>query len=112
MKQAIRRTALKECICLKNIFWTACLKHNKEFYIAPPLAALMDYDKKHGTELLYTLKICLENSGRAVIAQEILHVHRTTYLYRIKRIEEITGWQLSDYRTRLYLMLVFEMIDT
>ena len=106
------RVYLFEKYILEYMVRTACLKHNKEFYIAPPLAALMDYDKKHGTELLYTLKICLENSGRAVIAQEILHVHRTTYLYRIKRIEEITGWQLSDYRTRLYLMLVFEMIDT
>lgn len=106
-----KRVYLFEKYILEYIVKTACLKHNKEFYIAPPLSALMDYDRKHGTELLHTLKICLENSGRAVIAQDILHVHRTTYLYRIKRIEEITGWQLNDYRTRLYLMILFEMID-
>lgn len=106
-----KRVYLYEKYILDYIVKTACLKHNKEFYISPPLASLTAYDQKHGTELVYTLKICLENSGSAAAAQEILHVHRTTYLYRIKRIEEITGWQLKEYRTRLHLMIMFEMAD-
>jgi PucR family transcriptional regulator, purine catabolism regulatory protein len=66
------------------------------------LGALSDYDRKHDGELVQTLKVFLQNNAVAGAARE-LHVHRNTLLYRLERIQEITGSNLEDGETRLAL---------
>ncbi len=64
------------------------------------LGNLVDYDRKHDGELIQTLKVYLHYSGIADTARAI-HVHRNTLLYRLSRIQEITGADLEDGETRL-----------
>ncbi|MBN1189082.1 MAG: helix-turn-helix domain-containing protein [Dehalococcoidales bacterium] len=64
------------------------------------LGALMEYDRKHEGELVHTLKVFLFHSAMAEAARE-LHVHRNTLLYRLERIQEITGANLEDGEARL-----------
>ena len=68
------------------------------------LGTLADYDRKHDGELTHTLKVYLHYSGIADTARAI-HVHRNTLLYRLSRIQEITGADLEDGETRLTLHL-------
>lgn len=57
-----------------------------------PLAA---YDATHDTPLLHTLEIFLEKNRSWLIAARQLHIHKTSLVYRIRRIESLTGRSLD-----------------
>ena len=40
---------------------------------------------------------------------KLLDIHRTTLLVRLDRIRQLTGIDLDDYETCLYLMISFEI---
>ncbi len=88
-----------------------------DFYRAT-LAALADYDRKQQAELLKTLDAFFTGLGNLARTAELLHVHRNTLLYRLKRISEISGLDLDDPEERLALWLalkahrVLQTLDT
>lgn len=43
-----------------------------------------------------TLRVFLENGRSWQRTAEALHVHRQTVLYRIRRIEQLTGKRIAD----------------
>lgn len=75
-------------------------------YFRETIGKLADYDGQHGGELMQTLEAILQYSTLTGAAQ-VLHIHRNTLLYRIERIQEITGENLDngDSRLRLHLAL-------
>ncbi len=64
--------------------------------LSPRLRALKEFDADNNTELMKTLKIYLDNISNLKAAAEALHVHRNTLFYRLRKIEDITGWDLND----------------
>lgn len=56
-------------------------------------------------QLVQTLETYLDCAGDVRSSVERLHVHRATLYYRLSRIEELTGMQLSDGGHRLSLHL-------
>lgn len=60
------------------------------------LGSLAEYDKAQNASLLYTLRIFLENNRSWVNASLKLHIHKQTLVYRVRRIEEITGRSLDS----------------
>lgn len=59
------------------------------------LGRLADYDQQQGAPLLRTLRVFLEHNRSWLSAARELHVHKQTLVYRIRRIEEITGRSLD-----------------
>lgn len=59
------------------------------------LGSLLEYDQLQGTQLLRTLQVFLQQNRSWLIAAKALHVHKQTLVYRIRRIEEITGRSLD-----------------
>jgi hypothetical protein len=57
-----------------------------------------------------TLRAILDTPGAAE-ASSSLGVHRNTTAYRVKRIEEITGWDLREADLRLALSLALRILD-
>ena len=57
-----------------------------------------------------TLRAILDAPGAAE-ASSSLGVHRNTTAYRVKRIEEITGWDLREPDLRLALALALRILD-
>ncbi|MFC8416466.1 helix-turn-helix domain-containing protein (plasmid) [Streptomyces coelicoflavus] len=74
-----------------------------------PLDRLRAYDRTHDAALLQTLRCWLDNFGDISAASEILHVHKNTLRYRLKRITEVTGVDLTDAEMRFELMLQFRL---
>jgi purine catabolism regulator len=72
----------------------------RAFY-AEYLGALESYDERHGTELIRTLEGFFAHHGNHVRAAEALHLHRNTLLYRLARIQSISGLDLDDAEVRL-----------
>ncbi len=79
-----------------------------ENLMPPALRILQKYDEENGTELLLSLEEYLRCNENITKAAEKLFIHRTTLIYRISRIQELTGLEF-DYNTRLYLGISFYM---
>jgi DNA-binding PucR family transcriptional regulator len=69
------------------------------------LGPLVDYDRVHQAELVRTLGTFLDCAGSWNGCAERLHVHVNTVRYRIRRIEELTGKDLSSMADRVDLFL-------
>jgi purine catabolism regulator len=75
------------------------------------LGTLAEYDRRNDGELVKTLDAYFACLGSPTEAAERLHVHRNTLLYRLHRIQEIAGVDLSDAETRLALHLSLRVGD-
>jgi len=67
--------------------------------------ALLDYDRRTGAGLMRTLDAFFRCHGSPTEMASLLHLHRNTVLYRLRRIEEIGRLRLDDPETRLNLHL-------
>jgi sugar diacid utilization regulator len=76
-----------------------------EGYVAKWLGALAGYDEGKGTQLVQTLTRYLQHGGGYEATSRALSVHRSTLKYRLQRIRELTGFDLSDPETRFNLEL-------
>jgi len=76
---------------------------------AETLGELIEYDEKSGSQLLPTLEAFFGANGNLSKTAEVLFVHRNTLMYRLKRIEELTGSSLDDPETRFDLQLALKM---
>ncbi|MEO6310219.1 MAG: helix-turn-helix domain-containing protein [Leifsonia sp.] len=83
-------------------------------FAASLLAPLVDYDERHGSDFVLTLRVFLDSGGAWQQAAGRLHVHVNTLRYRIGRIEALTDRDLSSMKDRvdLYLALSIQHPDT
>lgn len=79
----------------------------REAFARGTLDGLLRYDRKHGTDLLQTLRVFLDSGGAWQEAARLLQVHPNTLRYRVGRIETLTERDLSRMpdRVDLYLAL-------
>jgi hypothetical protein len=69
------------------------------------LGPVADYDERHHAELLPTLRTFLDCDGSWNACATKLYVHVNTVRYRISRIEELTGRNLSSLPDRVDFFL-------
>lgn len=79
-----------------------------EFY-RHMLEPLKRYDSENQTELLKTLEIFLDENCNVVHTAERMFIHRSTLIYRLKKIEEILNIELSNSENRFNLKLALEI---
>jgi len=79
--------------------------------VAPELLYLMEFDQKRGTQYFETLKGYLLNERDIPRAAEALIVHRSTLIYRIKKIISMTNLNLEDQEQRLYLLISLKLLE-
>ena len=82
----------------------------KEYY-NHTLKELIDYDEKNHSDLCATLRSYLMNDGSVRDTADELFVHRNTINYKIKKIEELLGIEMSSLRARTELMIAFNLQD-
>jgi sugar diacid utilization regulator len=75
------------------------------------LGKLSEHEHEHKSEYLATLACYFRENNSPQRASRLLHVHPNTVAYRIKRIEEITGLKLDNYRDRLIAQVALEILD-
>jgi sugar diacid utilization regulator len=73
------------------------------------LGPVIAYDREHRSDLLTTLQVFLECSGSWTRCAERLHLHVNTLRYRIGRIEQLTGRNLSSFTDRVDLFLALRL---
>ncbi|MDR3224999.1 MAG: helix-turn-helix domain-containing protein [Clostridiales Family XIII bacterium] len=78
---------------------------------APELLQLKAYDDEHQTEFYHTLSVFLKNDRHSVRAAKELFIARSTFIYRIERIQSITGLDFGKISDHWYLLLSLELIE-
>lgn len=71
------------------------------------LGPLIEYDHTNGTDLVLSLSIFLATQRSWQRCADRLHVHRQTVIYRMHRVEQITGRSLSETGDLAILWLAF-----
>ncbi|MCX3058190.1 PucR family transcriptional regulator [Streptomyces beihaiensis] len=77
---------------------------------AGPLARLVDYDREHDSQLVDTLSAWLNAFGDVPAAAKGMYVHQNTFRYRLRRVAEVAGSDLSDPDVRFALMLQLRLL--
>ncbi|NUS01851.1 MAG: PucR family transcriptional regulator [Nonomuraea sp.] len=72
---------------------------------AGPYEKLVAYDGEHGTDLVGTLRAYLDALGNVHAAAKAVQVHQNTFRYRLRRLTEISGLDLTDPDARLAVSL-------
>jgi purine catabolism regulator len=78
-------------------------------YYSEFLGKIIEYDKKHNTELTATLDCYFKNDCSLSQTAKSLYIHKNSVIYRLKKIEELTGLSVnnSDECFNLHLCLKF-----
>jgi len=73
------------------------------------LGGLLAYDDKRGGGLIQTLEAYLDLGGGMQEIADRLYIHRNSLIYRLRRIEDLTGRILADPHDRLLLHLALKV---
>ena len=74
------------------------------------LARLIDYDRKHHSNLVETLQAWLDAFGNVTAAADALFLHPNTFRYRLRRVAEVGELNLADPEERFVAMLQLRML--
>ena len=69
------------------------------------IGSLTTYDERHGTALVKTLKGYIDCNGNVAEVAELLHVHKHTVRYRLRRVTELTGLDVTKFEDAAHLYL-------
>lgn len=75
------------------------------------LGPLLQYDTEHDAPLVASLNIYLARNRSLKETSEALHVHKQTVIYRMRRIEELTGRQLGRMEDIVGFWLALRALD-
>jgi DNA-binding PucR family transcriptional regulator len=77
-------------------------------FVHDQLAALADYDREHGTDLLRVLELALDYHDRNDAARAAF-MHRNTFRRRLRQAEKVAGADLACPEERLALHLALKL---
>ena len=66
---------------------------------------LVEHDRSRKSDLVRTLKTYFAAGANASEAADRLFLHRNSMIYRLERIQKLTGLDLKDHRAALALQL-------
>ncbi|KAB3536093.1 PucR family transcriptional regulator [Alkaliphilus pronyensis] len=85
------------------------LSEELERFYQVTISKLVEYDERKSTELVKTLEAYFLNNGNLKKLSEELYTHYNTTLYRIQRIQAITGMSLDNHKDRLNLEIALKI---
>lgn len=78
-------------------------------FVERTLGTVVEHDERHDTSYVTTLHAYLNAGGNLRATARELHVHVNTLNYRLKRIEELFGIDLSESDSRLNLHVALKL---
>lgn len=89
-----------------------CMRDFEPRFFEPEgLIRLMEHDEEKATSYVQTLRAYLENDSSPARAMKELFVQRSTFLYRLDRIQEITGEDFKNPEKKLQYLMAFNLRD-
>lgn len=75
------------------------------------LAPLIKYDQEKDTSLVETLRTYFHHDCNNQKTSEVLFIHTNTLKYRLQRVQEIAGIDLSNSEHRFNVQLAFKILE-
>ncbi len=75
------------------------------------LGGLVEYDRQHESDLVRTLWVYLQNRTNVAVTARALHLHRQSLLYRLSKIEFLTGRSLADFEDLFLLEFCLRLMN-
>lgn len=72
---------------------------------------IRQYDAEHQTDFYITLECYIRNKFNAVQTAKELQIHRSTFLYRMERLQTLFGLDLNQRDALLYVLLSMKMLE-
>ena len=79
--------------------------------IYPDIRLIMQHDQSYHSDLLQTLRAYVFSSRNAAAAAEQLHIHKSTFFYRMNKIAELLGADIYDGKRLFAYEFTFYLID-
>jgi sugar diacid utilization regulator len=83
-----------------------------ERFMHDMLGPLIEYDRKRNADMVNTLARYLESGCNYDLTAEALHIHRSTFKYRLQRIRELVGHDLTSGEVRFQLQFATKIWQT
>ena len=80
-------------------------------YYNQTIKPIVDYDEANESDLCATLRCYLKHDGSVKETAEELFVHRNTINYKLNKIEELLGVDMSSLSARSQLLIAFSLQD-
>ncbi|MCD8249569.1 MAG: helix-turn-helix domain-containing protein, partial [Lachnospiraceae bacterium] len=93
------------------VYWKCLQDMSSSSLVKERFFRLEKYDRKHGTSLRETLRVYLDHDRNLARTSDELYIHRSTLQYRLEKIENLTGFDLSDPETRFQLLFTYRLLD-
>lgn len=75
------------------------------------VGSLVEYDRLHDADMVNTLAAYLRNRTNVSVTARTLHLHRQSLLYRLKKIEMLTGRSLDDADDLFLLEICVRLLE-
>ncbi len=75
------------------------------------LLVLKEHDRVHHSDFYNTLKVYLESHLNAVQSSKKLFIHRSTFLYRLEKIQELVHINFEDQEQLFYLQISYHILE-
>ena len=111
----VRNLPRKKGFCLFNdVALSYLLEHGRgrfsaELICHPAILTLSKHDKEQGTHFTLTLFTYLHKRYNAVAAAKALFIHRSSFINRMKRIDELCNIDYNNPNDLLYLEMSFAL---
>ncbi len=86
-------------------------RHQLKNIAHPALTTLRNYDEEKQASLFETLRTFIACGYSPTEAADTLFLHRNTFNYRKKKIEDLCGISLEDNKTRFQLACSYQIFD-
>lgn len=100
-----------EDMTLPYIWKQATLEMGAVNLYHPAIRTLLEYDRKEETNLTQTVFAFMQNRYNVTRTAQALYIHRTTLLFRLDRIEILTGLRWDSWKDRMHLAVTFELLN-
>lgn len=85
--------------------------HELLYSCHPDVIKLWKIDAETEGNYIRTLVVFLQNERSLVGTANALHIHRSTLIYRIKKLEELMGSDLADSYNREYILTTVRLLN-
>lgn len=99
-----------ENMVLPFIWYQATKEIDAHQLFHPAIRTLIAYDKKEHSEMVKTVYEYMKHRYNATQTAHALFIHRTSMLFRLQRIEFLTGIDWDNWEDRIHIAATFELM--
>lgn len=79
--------------------------------IHPGITQIIEYDQTANTEYARTLRVYLAKNRNALAAAKELHIHKSTFFYRLGKMTDLFGIDINDGLNLFAYEYSFRVLD-